>query len=67
MKVRWYLSTIVMMRKKSIGDLHTNIPPRRTGDTEVEGILVTFVTCNHRNEYQKLQLGSGFKPTITNH
>jgi hypothetical protein len=30
---------------------------------EVEGILVTFVTCNYRNEYQKLQLGSGFKPT----
>jgi len=21
-------------------------------DNEVEGILVTFVTCDHRNEYQ---------------
>ena len=30
---------------------------------EVEGILVTFVTCNYCGEYQKLQLGSGFKPT----
>ena len=25
--------------------------------------MVTFVTCNYRNKYQKLQLGSGFKPT----
>jgi hypothetical protein len=30
---------------------------------EVEGILVTFVICNYYGEYQKLQLGSGFKPT----
>ncbi len=30
---------------------------------EVEGILVTFVTCNYRDKFQKLQLGSSFKPT----
>jgi len=37
---------------------------KKYADTvEVEGILVTFVTCNYRNEYQQLQLGSGFKPT----
>ena len=36
---------------------------RNSCHNEVEGILVTFVTCNYRNKYQKLQLGSGFKPT----
>jgi hypothetical protein len=37
---------------------------------EVEGTLVTFVTCNYRYEYQKLQFGtciqSGFKMLPTN-
>ena len=37
---------------------------------EVEGIVVTFVTCSYRYEYQKLQFGiciqSGFKMLPTN-
>jgi len=44
-------------------ELSCNVPPFLTlytddqgasipADTEVEGILVTFVTCNHRKEYQ---------------
>ncbi len=35
----------------------------RESTNEVEGILVTFVTCNYCDKYQKIQLGSGFKLT----